>query len=92
MTLDRSGTNFKGPRSLSNQFVRFCDPKVVIGHFGRTHKLLRLTHLLIRVISGTKGTMLTLFSFAKNFTQNYFPLALQITYFQRLRYGISRWS
>ena len=27
MVLDRSGTNLKGPRSLSNQFGRFFDQK-----------------------------------------------------------------
>ena len=39
MTLDRSGTNFKGPRSLSDQFGRFFDRKFEIGHLGRTLKV-----------------------------------------------------
>ena len=39
MTLDRSGTNFKGPRSLSEQFGRFFDRKFAIGHLGRTLKV-----------------------------------------------------
>ena len=38
MALDRSETNFKGPRTLSNQFGRFVIRKVVIGHFVRTLK------------------------------------------------------
>ena len=36
MALNRSGTNFKGPRSLSNQFGWFFDLKFEIGHFGWT--------------------------------------------------------
>ena len=39
MTQDWSGTNFKGPRSLSNQFGRFFDQKFEIGHLGRTLKV-----------------------------------------------------
>ena len=39
MTLDRSGTNFKGPRSLQDQFGRFFDRKFEIGHLGRTLKV-----------------------------------------------------
>ena len=36
MALDRPGTTFKGPRSLSNQFKRFFDQQFEIGHFGWT--------------------------------------------------------
>ena len=36
MALDGSGTNFEGPRSLSNEFGRFFDQKVEISDFGWT--------------------------------------------------------
>lgn len=35
MAIDRPETNFKGPRSFSNQFGRFFIRKILIGHFDR---------------------------------------------------------
>ena len=51
MALDRSETNFKGPRSLSNPFGRFFDQKFEIGLFGWTLKIKLRTKMYFKVSS-----------------------------------------
>ena len=51
MALDRPGTDFKGPRSLSNPFERFFDQKFEIGHFGWTLKTKACTKTVLQVSS-----------------------------------------
>ena len=51
MDLDRPGTNFKGPRSLSNPFGRFFYQKFEIGHFGWTLKTKACTKTVLQVSS-----------------------------------------
>ena len=51
MVLHRSGTNFKGPRSLSDQFGRLFDRKFEIGHFGWTLKTKTCTKMALEVSS-----------------------------------------
>ena len=51
MALDRSETNFKGPRSLSNPFGRFFDEKFEIQLFGWTLKIKLRTKTVLQLSS-----------------------------------------
>ena len=51
MALDRPRTNFKGPRSLSNQFERFFYQKFEIEHFDWTLKTKACTKAVLQVSS-----------------------------------------
>ena len=54
MALNRSGTNFKGPRSLSNQFGWFFDLKFEIGHFGWSRWTLSSTVFVHSLVSSVQ--------------------------------------